>query len=157
MTAADISEKCAVLWHCNQSLTSQHGGGLMFCGMHENFFPHVELACAWGAQGGVNNLLIVRPGIVIHWDLHVNVMRLCYQIVCLEVEELISRSGGVKTQVQVLLVCCMHGARAVCKSRRLLWQQMVQLCKAVLFLAIFEMIDWIYKIKSYTWNDWEFF
>lgn len=38
--------------HCNQSPTLQHEGGLMFfCILHENFFPHVKLACAVGSQG----------------------------------------------------------------------------------------------------------
>lgn len=53
----------------------------MFC-MHENFFPHVELASALGrGEGGLNNLLIVWLGIVIHSDLHVNFVMLNHLII----------------------------------------------------------------------------
>lgn len=56
----------------------------MYCNMHENFFPHVELVCAgggnWGCAVEVNNLLIVCLGIVNHYKLHVNITRLNCQI-----------------------------------------------------------------------------
>lgn len=92
--------KCGAPWHSNQSLTSQHGGGLMFCSMHESVFPWGPGVCC-RKSGGVNNLLIVWPGIVIHWDLHANVMGLCYEILGLEMDLLISRSERFKAQVQV--------------------------------------------------------
>lgn len=61
---SDARERVGVLWRCNQSPASQHRGGLMFCSMHESFFPHVELACA-GSQECV--YMCVGGGLTICW------------------------------------------------------------------------------------------